>query len=228
MPCLASDAGRFSLDNLGGVWIADRTIADPDWIWVPTPENVKLLPNMTEIQALPEAVSVGSASRRGGPENGSRVAPQWPREWVQTHAAVVGSQCNTVCAGAVGVEAWVASQPAVPPLHRLPATPLRQAPRAPTPGPLSPVPTAWQERAQWDWAVYPGNWATNLKAQEVTFNCLYNNREWAEAWAECPEAWMGWDGLRLARITRGWEPRVAVWVWQSWQAQLPATAGCLG
>lgn len=41
------------------MWIVDRTIADPDWIFVPTPDNVKFLPNMTEIQALPEAVSGG-------------------------------------------------------------------------------------------------------------------------------------------------------------------------
>lgn len=41
------------------MWIVDRTIADPDWIFVPTPDNVKFLPNMTEIQALPEAVSAG-------------------------------------------------------------------------------------------------------------------------------------------------------------------------
>lgn len=36
-----------------------------------------------------------------------------------------------------------------------------------------------QERAQWDWAVFPGNWGTPLKNQEVTFYCLGNNRKLA-------------------------------------------------
>ncbi len=76
----ARSAGRFSLDNLGGVWIVDRTIADPDWIWVPTPENVKYLPNMTEIQALPEAVGAALLGQCG----------RCPRRWV-LHLQAVGA-----------------------------------------------------------------------------------------------------------------------------------------
>lgn len=34
---------------------ADRTLKDPNWVWVPTPDNVKYLPPMAELQALPEA-----------------------------------------------------------------------------------------------------------------------------------------------------------------------------
>lgn len=47
------------LENLGGVWVGDRTLKDPNWKWEPTPANVKHLPNMTEIQALPAAVRLG-------------------------------------------------------------------------------------------------------------------------------------------------------------------------
>lgn len=49
---------------------------------------------------------------------------------------------------------------------------------------------AAQERAQWDWAAYPGNWAINLKPQQVTFNCVTNNREPV------------WDSLCLTALAR--------------------------
>ena len=70
-PPQSAAAAGFTLDNLGGVWIADRTLADPDWLWVPTPANVKHLPNLTEIQALPPAVRRHAALPLGGAAEGA-------------------------------------------------------------------------------------------------------------------------------------------------------------
>ena len=38
------------LDNIGGVYIGDRTGDDPDRTFVPTPENIKYIPSLWEIQ----------------------------------------------------------------------------------------------------------------------------------------------------------------------------------
>lgn len=68
-----------SLDNLGGVWVGDRTAADPDWKFVPTPENIKcVLPARCLRRAAGHGGS-GAASRRDTPQGCCpRGMPQLP------------------------------------------------------------------------------------------------------------------------------------------------------
>lgn len=43
--------GRIQLDNFGGLWVGDRTLSDKTSKFVPTPENVVFLPNITQLEA---------------------------------------------------------------------------------------------------------------------------------------------------------------------------------
>ncbi|KAL4431241.1 hypothetical protein ABPG75_006497 [Micractinium tetrahymenae] len=52
------DRGCVQLDNFGGLWVGDRTLSDKTSKFVPTPDNIVFLPNITQIEAAgPKNVS---------------------------------------------------------------------------------------------------------------------------------------------------------------------------
>ncbi len=45
-----SSIDGFPLENIGGIYVGDRTGDDPSKTWIPTPDNVKYIPPLWEIQ----------------------------------------------------------------------------------------------------------------------------------------------------------------------------------